>query len=196
VFKAVQGEKLESVVMVVLSRLARRAGLSIVLFLFCAPAAVALAQTAVATKSIDPQRYLGRWYEVARIPNSFQKNCEAATSDWAKQGDGGYAVVQTCRAGSPSGPPKTWKGNGKVMDPVKAQIRIGFFGGFIKQDYVVVDRADDYSWCILATATPKFFWIMSRRPVMSAQLKATLVARSRQLGFDVAPLVYDQQPPG
>ena len=181
--------------MVVLSRAARRVGLSIVLTLAGATSALALAQTAVATKSIDPQRYLGRWYEVARIPNSFQKNCEAATSDWARQGDD-YAVVQTCHTGSPSGPSKTWKGNGKVLDPVAAKIRIGFFGGFIKQDYVVVDRADDYSWCILSTATPKFFWIMSRKPVVSAQQKAQLVARSRQLGFDVGPLVYDQQPPG
>jgi len=196
VFKAVQGDRLESVVMVVLSRAARRVGLSIVLTLAGATSALALAQTAIATKSIDPQRYLGRWYEVARIPNSFQKNCEAATSDWAKQGDGEYAVVQTCHTGSPTGPSKTWKGNGKVLDPVAAKIRIGFFGGFIKQDYVVVDRADDYSWCILSTATPKFFWIMSRRPVISAQQKAQLVARSRQLGFDVTPLVYDQQAPG
>jgi len=196
VFKAVQGEELESVVMVVLSRAARLVGLSVVLALTgAASAAMALPQ-AVASKSIDPQRYLGRWYEVGRIPNSFQKNCEAATSDWAKAGDGQYAVVQTCRTGSPAGPPKSWKGAGRVMDPVKAQIRISFFGGFIKQDYVVVDRADDYSWCILATATPKFFWIMSRRPVISAQQKAQLVARSRQLGFDVTPLVYDQQPPG
>jgi apolipoprotein D and lipocalin family protein len=179
--------------MVVLSRLARRFGLSLILV--CA-ATAAFASTAVATKSIDPQRYLGRWYEIARIPNAFQKDCEGATSDWAKLNDGQYAVVQTCHAGSPSGPTKTWHGNGKVMDPVKAQIRIGFFGGFIKQDYVVVDRADDYSWCILSTATPKFFWIMSRRPIISPQQKAQLVARSRQLGFDVAPLVYDHQPPG
>ena len=159
-------------------------------------ASAAIATTAVATKSIDPQRYVGRWYEVARIPNSFQRDCQAATSDWTKQDDGQYAVVQTCRTGSPSGPPKIWRGAGKVLDPVKAQIRIGFFGGFIKQDYVVVDRADDYSWCILSTATPKFFWIMSRRAVISPQQKAQLVARSRQLGFDVGPLVYDQQPPG
>ena len=182
--------------MVVLSRVTRLIGLSVILALGCASSAPAMAQTAVASKPIDPQRYLGRWFEVARIPNAFQQNCEAATSDWAKQGDGGYAVVQTCRTGSPSGPPVIWRGNGKVLDPVAAKIRIGFFGGFIKQDYVVVDRADDYSWCILSTATPKYFWIMSRRPIMSAQQRATLVARSRQLGFDVAALVYDQQPPG
>ena len=73
---------------------------------------------------------------------------------------------------------------------------LGFFGGFIKQDYVVVDRSDDYSWCILSTATPKFIWIMSRRPVLNKAQKSTLVARAHELGFNVTALVYDQQPPG
>jgi apolipoprotein D and lipocalin family protein len=154
------------------------------------------ADEAVASKPIDPQRYLGRWYEVARVPNSFQKNCEAATSDWSKKPDGQYDVVQTCHADSPSGPPQTWRGAGRVMDQAKAKIRIGFFGGFIKQDYVVVDRGDDYSWCILSTAKPKFVWIMSRRPVLDGNQKSVLVARARQLGLNLSGLVYDKQPPG
>ena len=164
------------------------------LLLACSTAA--RAADAVAAKPIDPQRYLGRWYEVARLPNSFQKNCEAATSDWSKNSSGMYDVVQTCRTGSPSGPAKTWRGAGKVLDQTAARIRIGFFGGFIKQDYVVVDRGEDYSWCILATTTPKFVWIMSRRPVLDSAQKSNLVARARQLGLNLSGLVFDQQPPG
>jgi len=56
------------------------------------------------TKSIDPRLYSGRWYEIARLPNKLQQDCEAPTSDWSKQSDGGYSLVQTCRVGSPSGP--------------------------------------------------------------------------------------------
>ena len=159
-------------------------------------AAAATAAEAVASKPIDPQRYLGRWYEVARLPNSFQKNCEAATSDWSKNAGGVYDVVQTCHTGSPNGPSKTWRGAGRVLDQTAAKIRIGFFGGFIKQDYVVVDRGDDYSWCILATTTPKFVWIMSRRAVLDEGQKSNLVARARQLGLNLSGLVFDRQPPG
>ena len=167
-----------------------------VLSFVLAASTAAQAAEAIAAKPIDPQRYLGRWYEVARLPNSFQKNCEAATSDWSKNSSGMYDVVQTCHTGSPSGPAKVWRGAGKVLDEAAAKIRIGFFGGFIKQDYVVVDRGDDYSWCILATTTPKFVWIMSRRPVLDNTQKSNLVAHARQLGLNVSGLVYDQQPPG
>jgi len=166
------------------------------LVLASAAASAYAADEAVASKPIDPQRYLGRWYEVARVPNSFQKNCEAATSDWSKKSDGQYDVVQTCHAGSPSGPAQIWRGAGRVLDEATAKIRIGFFGGFIKQDYVVVDRGDDYSWCILSTAKPKFVWIMSRRPVLDGTQKSNLVARARQLGLNLSGLVYDKQPPG
>ena len=166
------------------------------LVLACAATSAIGGEVAVANKPIDPQRYIGRWYEVARVPNSFQKNCEAATSDWTKKPDGQYDVVQTCHTGSPGGPAKIWRGAGRVLDPVAARIRIGFFGGFIKQDYVVVDRGDDYSWCILATTTPKFVWIMSRRPVLNGAQKTSLVDRARQLGLNLSNLVFDQQPPG
>ena len=145
-----------------------------------------------ALKPIDPQRYLGRWYEVARVPNAFQKDCATATSDWSPSASGLYDVVQTCPAGAPKGPAKVWRGAGRVLDQSEARIRIAFFGGFFKQDYVVVDRSDDYSWCILSTAKPKYIWIMSRQPALEPSQRTALAARARQLGLDISRLVYDQ----
>jgi apolipoprotein D and lipocalin family protein len=148
------------------------------------------------TKTIDPRLYSGRWYEIARLPNKIQQNCQAPTSDWSKQSDGGYSLVQTCRVGSPSGPTKTWRAGAKIIDPSRnAKVRVGFFGGFIHQDYWIVDRGDDNSWCIMSTPTSKFVWIMSRRAVMSNAEKAALAARAHSLGYDTAKLIYDEQPP-
>jgi apolipoprotein D and lipocalin family protein len=148
------------------------------------------------TKVIDPRRYIGRWYEIARIPNNLQKDCQAATSDWTKRDDGGFLVVQTCRVGSPGGPTKTWSAAGRILDAGRnAKIRMGFFGGFIHQDYWVVDRADDYSWCITSTPTSKYVWILSRRPILPTAERAALVARVHTLGYDAGRLFFDQQPP-
>jgi apolipoprotein D and lipocalin family protein len=148
------------------------------------------------TKSIDPKRYLGRWYEIARIPNQLQKDCDAPTADWSKRSDGAFQVVQTCRVGSPKGPLKTWSAAGRIIDTAtNAKIRMGFFGGFIHQDYWIVDRADDYSWCITSTPSLKYVWILSRRAVLSPAAKAALVARTRSLGYDTTKLILDQQPP-
>ena len=148
------------------------------------------------TKSIDPKFYAGRWYEIARLPNKLQADCQAPTSDWARRGDGGYSVVQTCRVGSPSGPAKVWRAAGRIIDAIhNAKVRVGFFGGFIHQDYWIVDHGADNSWCLMSTPTSKYLWIMSRRPVMASAQKAALVARARNLGYDTARLIYDQQPP-
>ena len=119
-----------------------------------------------------PTRYLGRWYEIARVPNALQDRCEGATSDGTKGGDGQYHVVQTCHIGSPTGPTKIWRGSGRIIAPAK--IRIGFFGGFVHQDYWIIDRSDDYSWSIMGTPDPRYVWIMSRQPVLSPGQKAAL----------------------
>ena len=148
------------------------------------------------TKSVDRRLYSGRWYEIARLPNKLQKDCQAPTSDWSKQQDGAYSLVQTCRIGSPSGPSKTWRAAGRIIDAARnAKVRVGFFGGFIHQDYWIVDRGDDNSWCIMSTPTSKYVWIMSRHAVMSSGQKAVLVDRARSLGYDTTRLIYDEQPP-
>jgi apolipoprotein D and lipocalin family protein len=142
-------------------------------------------------KPIDPNRYLGRWYEIAREPNALQDRCEGATSDWTKAGDDQYDVVQTCHVGSPSGPTKVWRGAGRMIAPSK--IRIGFFGGIVHQDYWILDRSDDYSWSILSTPNARYVWIFSRQAVLNPVQRAALVARTRALGYDTGAFIYDQQ---
>lgn len=161
--------------------------------LFAATAAQATPLAPEPKKPIDPARYMGRWYEIARVPNALQDRCEGATSDWSQGGNGRYAVVQTCHIGSPTGPTKVWRGSAQLVAPSK--IRIGFFAGLVHQDYWVIDRSDDYSWSIMGTPDPRYVWIMSRRPVLSPQERAALVARTRALGYGSVQLVFDQQLP-
>ena len=66
----------------------------------------------LAAKPIDPERYLGRWYEIARLPNKIQADCVTGMSDWSRQSNGQLAVVQTCHVGTPNGPAKVWRGAG------------------------------------------------------------------------------------
>lgn len=173
--------------------LARLFALSLV---FSSATAARAAGEVVAAKPIDPQRYLGRWYEIARAPNGIQRDCQSATSDWSPKGSGQYDVVQTCRTGPAPDQAKIWRAVGEVLDRTAAKIRLGFFGGFVTKDYVVADRGDDYSWCILSTTSPRYVWIMSRRPMLDGAEKSSLIARAHELGFDVSNLVFDQPPPG
>ena len=155
---------------------------------------IAEAAPSPTTKPVDPKRYTGRWYEVARLPNKIQSNCAAATSDWSRDPDGEFQVVQTCHMGAANGQAKVWRGSGKIVDDSNSKFRIGFFGGLVQMDYLVLDRGDDYSWCMLTAANPKWFWIMSRRPTVSSAEKAALVARAQALGYDTSKLIFDAAP--
>jgi apolipoprotein D and lipocalin family protein len=100
-------------------------------------AALTAAQTASAQAMPQPvphvelTKMMGRWYEVARLPNITQRGCQAGTSDWTRNGEG-FSVVQACHKGAPDGPLSEWKAKARVADPVSnAKFRMSFFGGLI-----------------------------------------------------------------
>ena len=104
------------------------------------------AMTVEPTGRIELSKMMGRWYEVARVPNQLQDGCQAGASDWTPQPNG-FAVVQSCRKDSPTGPLKTWKAKATVSDPrTNAKLKISFFGGVVSQNYVVVEHRPDETW--------------------------------------------------
>jgi len=162
-------------------------------------AALALLSAAVPAEAAAPQprkpleleRLLGRWYEIARTPNPNQRDCQGATSDWIRKGPDRFEVVQTCRKGSPSGPARVMKCAATLVDAVtNAKWRLSFFGGAVKQEYWLIDRADDHSWMLFGTPGGNYVWILSRRPVMSDAGRQEALGRAQQLGYDIRRLVF------
>jgi apolipoprotein D and lipocalin family protein len=148
------------------------------------------AMTVEPTGRIELSKMMGRWYEVARVPNSLQNGCVAGASDWTPQPQG-FAVVQSCRKETTTGPMKTWKAKATVSDPrTNARLKMSFFGGVVSQDYVVVEHRPEQGWLVLATANGKYLWLMSQKPVLPAPIKTQALARIRQLGFDVGRLEF------
>jgi apolipoprotein D and lipocalin family protein len=139
--------------------------------------------------SIELSSIMGRWYEVARVPNALQRNCAAGASDWTRTRDG-FAVVQSCHKGDPDGPLAEWRAKARPSDPSNARFRMSFFGGLVTQEYRVLDHRPGQGWLILATGDGKYLWLMSQRPTLPATVKAEAIARIRQLGFDPARLEF------
>ncbi|HEY3695242.1 lipocalin family protein [Phenylobacterium sp.] len=155
-----------------------------------AAAAPALASAPQPTAPVDASAMAGRWYEVARIPNRMQKDCQAGTSDWVRSGDG-YTVIQVCHKGAPTAPGTEWRAKAKVVDPrTNAKFKMSFFGGLLNQEYWVLDNRPDQGWLILATPGGHFLWLMSQRPSLAATAKAQALSRIRQLGYDVGRLEF------
>jgi apolipoprotein D and lipocalin family protein len=150
-------------------------------------AAAAMAQP---VPHVDPAKIVGRWYEVARLPNLTQRGCHAGTSDWVRSGDG-FSVIQACHKGSPDGPLSEWKAKARVADPVSnAKFKMSFFGGLVSQEYWVLDQRSDEGWLILATHDGKYLWLMSQKPILPAAIRSEAVARIKQLGFDIGRLEF------
>jgi apolipoprotein D and lipocalin family protein len=138
--------------------------------------------------------YTGKWYEIARTPNAGQRDCEAPTTEFTGRGADGFSVHQVCRKGSASGAAKVFDTTGKIIaNTQNTRFTMSFLGGLKKQEYWVLDCADDHSWAIMATPGGNFVWLLSRKAVMDPAAKTQALARVKSLGY--AKLEYPQQPP-
>lgn len=146
--------------------------------------------------AIEPARYAGRWYEIARLPNAFERNCAGVTADYAVREDGRISVRNTCRAGAPDGPARVAEGVARIVDPqTNARLRVRFFGPF-EGDYWVLDRAEDYAWSLVGEPSGRYLWILAREPVISDALRADLLALLAARGYRTEALEWTAQAHG
>nr|WP_027136217.1 lipocalin family protein [Geminicoccus roseus] len=146
-------------------------------------------------KAVDLERYLGRWYELARYENRFETGCEGVTADYTVRPDGGIDVINTCRKGSPSGPVETAEG---YAEPVPgsdgAKLDVTFFWPFYG-DYWVLDRGEDYEWAIVGEPSGEYLWILSRDPEPGQEVLERHLQRAKELGYDLDLIKIVEQPP-
>jgi apolipoprotein D and lipocalin family protein len=162
------------------------------LILALAMAGSAAAEAPPPQTRIELGKMIGRWYEVARLPNKTQRGCQGGTSDWARSGEG-FAVVQTCYRGSLDAPPTEWRARARVVDPrTNAKFKMSFFGGMLSQEYWVIDHRPEQGWLILGTPGGNYLWLMSQRPTLSQAVRAEALARVKQLGYDIGRLEFPQ----
>jgi len=145
---------------------------------------------------VDLDRYLGRWYEVASLPQYFQRGCVATTALYSRRDDGRIRVENECRDETLDGEVRRAEGVAWVADPGDdpAKLRVRFFWPF-SGHYWIVALDPDYRWALVGHPERKYLWILSRTPQMDEALYASLVERARELGYDVSRLVRTLQPP-
>lgn len=159
-----------------------------------ATATAAVAGAPQPTKPVAASFYSGRWYEIARIPNAGQRDCQAPQSRFTPLGGKGdvafiastgeFAVDQVCRKGSASGPARTFATKGRILPGSRnAKFEMSFLGGVRKQEYWVLDSAPDGSWAIMATPGGNYVWLLARKAVLPTAVRDQIVARARALGY-------------
>lgn len=142
---------------------------------------------------LEIERYLGRWFEIARYDHGFERGCAGVTADYARREDGLISVTNTCYQGGLDGQVEVANGRARTVgESTSAQLEVSFFGPFWG-DYWIIDLAEDYAWAIVSEPQGRYLWILSRTPQMD---EATLSQRLDWLeaqGFDTSMLISVEQ---
>lgn len=142
-----------------------------------------------AVDGFDSDRYLGKWYEIARLDHRFERGLERVTATYSAREDGNIAVLN--RGFDPAkGEWKEAEGRAKFSGaPGTAMLKVSFFGPFYG-GYNVLDLDPDYQIALVSGPTRKYLWILARRPDPPREEVERVVRRAGELGFDTASLIF------
>jgi apolipoprotein D and lipocalin family protein len=139
------------------------------------------------------ERYLGKWYEVARLDHSFERGLSQVSAEYSLREDGGVRVLNRGYAAKDD----AWKEiEGKayfVKEPNQGYLKVSFFGPFYGS-YVVfeLDHAN-YSYSMVAGPNQSYLWILARAPAIDEDRKRRLLEKAAGLGFDTSKLIFVDQ---
>jgi len=147
-----------------------------------------------AVDGFDAERYLGTWYEVARLDHSFERGLSRVTATYAARDDGGIDVLNR-GYDEEDGEWREARGRARFVGPRDvASLEVSFFGPFYG-GYNVIDLDPGYTIALVAGPNRDYLWILSRDPTPAPAEVERLVARARSLGFDTSGLIYVSQLP-
>jgi apolipoprotein D and lipocalin family protein len=132
-------------------------------------------------RSVDLGAYVGRWYEVARYEQWFEKDCDFVTATYGLQPDGSLSIVNGSRdLAAAEGMPGQRASSCRTL--MAQNLKVSFFGPFDFGHYWVMDHADDYSWSIVGDPSGRYFWLLHRealpdaRPARGSRLRPPTLA--------------------
>jgi apolipoprotein D and lipocalin family protein len=135
---------------------------------------------------VDIQRYAGKWYEIALLPNSFQHGCNCTTAEYALRPDGIVQVINTCT--KDDGSVSRIEGKAFVVEgSSNAKLKVQFFWPF-RGDYWILEHDDAYTYAVVGVPSRKYAWILGRSPQMPEDLYKQITGRLEQQGFAVDKL--------
>jgi len=144
-------------------------------------------------KDFELNRYLGKWYEIARLDHSFERGLENVTAEYAMRKDGGVSVLN--RGYSPE--KNKWKeARGKayfVKNTNEGYLKVSFFGPFYGSYVVFELDKKDYQYAFISGPDTSYLWLLARTPTLPQEVVDRFKQRSKELGFDTSKLIFVKQ---
>ncbi len=139
--------------------------------------------------AFDLPRYLGTWYEIARLDHSFERGLTRVTAEYSLSKDGSVRVINRGYLAKE----KKWKeARGRahfVHRPDQGFLKVSFFGPFYGSYIILELDAEKYSWALVCGPDRSYLWILSRTPRMDPVILDRLIARAAADGFDTRALI-------
>jgi apolipoprotein D and lipocalin family protein len=143
-------------------------------------------------RGFDLDRYLGKWYEIARLDHSFERGMTRVTAEYSLRDDGGVRVVNRGYDATEG----AWdEAVGKayfVADEDQGYLKVSFFGPFYGA-YVVFELDPDYRYAFISGPDRSYLWLLARTPDLPETVRQRFVERATELGFDLGELIWVTQ---
>ena len=154
---------------------------------------VSVPQNVAPVDGFELNRYLGKWYEIARLDHSFERGLANITAEYSLREDGGVKVVNR----GFSAVEKKWKeAEGKayfVRDPQEGYLKVSFFGPFYGAYIVFELDKEDYQYAFITSYDKSYLWLLARTPAVSDEVLNRFVQKSGELGFATDKLIFPKQ---
>ena len=143
-------------------------------------------------QGFEAKRYLGTWYEIARLDHSFERGLQQVTANYSMRQDGGIRVINRgLKTAS-----QQWKeAEAKayfVEDRSTGHLKVSFFGPFYAP-YIIFHLGADYEYALVTSTSKSYFWLLSRSKTIDDKLKIDLIEMIDKLGFETESLIFVYQ---
>lgn len=149
--------------------------------------------TVTPVANFELNRYLGKWYEIARLDHSFERGLERITAEYSVRDDGGISVINR----GYSIEDDEWKvAEGKayfVGDETKGYLKVSFFGPFYGSYVVFEIDQEGYEYAFVSGPDTSYLWLLSRTPQLQQEIIEKFKRISKELGFDTSKLIFVNQ---
>lgn len=144
-------------------------------------------------QNFDLERYLGKWYEIARLDHSFERGLKQVTAEYYLRKDGGVSVVNRGFLADE----EEWKeAEGKayfVGDPEEGYLKVSFFGPFYGSYIIFGLDQEKYQYAFISGPDLSYLWLLSRKPVLEPEIIARFTREADRLGFNTDELIFVEQ---
>ena len=140
--------------------------------------------------SFDVDRYVGTWYEIARLDHSFERGLSNVYAHYSLRDDGGIRVVNR-GYNKQSGEWKEIEGRGYFLGHKSVgSLKVAFFWPFYGGYHIIALDKENYTHAMVVGPSRSYLWILSRERSLDEQILTDLVAKARQHGFETEKLIY------